>query len=247
MKGIILAGGTGSRLYPLTKVTNKHLLPVGELPMILHAVKKMTDVEITDIMIVTGTEHMGDMVSLLGSGNAHGCDFTYKIQDQPDGIAGALLLCEEFVGDDDCLVILGDNIFQDSLHDIVENFYSLKKKRQMSLTCALALKKVPDPQRFGVAEINNGTITSIEEKPLDPKSDLCITGIYAYDSGVFDMIKELKKSNRGEYEITDVNNSYVIAGCVTFTEFKGWWSDAGTHESYHLANVLAHKGQPVLK
>ena len=241
MKGVILAGGTGSRLSPLTKVTNKHLLPVGPLPMILHSVKKMVDVKITDIMVITGTEHMGDMVSLLGSGKSYGCNFTYRIQDEPDGIAGALSLCEGFVGDDSCVVILGDNIFEDSLNNVVEKFLSLKKERKHLSTCALALKEVLDPQRFGVAEIVGDTIRGIEEKPKHPKSNLCITGIYVYDDTVFDIIKSLRKSNRGEYEVTDVNNSYVDAGGVTFTRLQGWWTDAGTHESYHRANILAHR------
>ena len=241
MKGVILAGGTGSRLHPLTKVTNKHLLPVCDLPMILHSVRKLVDANVTDIMVVTGTEHMGDMVSLLGSGNSYGCSFTYRIQDQPDGIAGALLLCEGFVKDDSCIVILGDNIFQDSLHGIVDKFLSLKTERGESQTCALALKKVPDPHRFGVAEVKGDSIILIEEKPENPKSDLCITGIYLYDRNVFDIIRTLKKSDRGEYEITDVNNEYIKFNGVTFTQLNGWWSDAGTHESYHKANILARR------
>ena len=238
MKGVILAGGTGSRLLPLTKVTNKHLLPVGELPMILHSVKKLVDVEITDIMVVTGTEHMGDMVSLLGSGKSFGCDFTYRIQDQPDGIAGALSLCEGFAKDSACAVLLGDNIFHETLHKIVDKFYTLKKKRGDLPTCVLALKKISDPQRFGVAEIKDDNIVAIEEKPINPKSDLCTTGIYLYDDHVFDIIKSLRKSDRGEYEITDVNNIYINSKGAAFTQLNKWWTDAGTHASYYRANVL---------
>jgi glucose-1-phosphate thymidylyltransferase len=241
MKGVILAGGTGSRLSPLTKVTNKHLLPVGDLPMILHSIKKLIKSGIIDIMIVTGTEHMGDLVSLIGSGREYGCNCTYRVQDTPDGIAGALSLCESFVGEDSVIVILGDNIFEDDLACVIEKYSELKTDRAELPTCALSLKKVPDPHRFGVAEIKDNKIVSIEEKPQNPKSVLCITGIYLYDRHVFDIIKTLKKSDRGEYEITDVNNEYIRAGGVAFTELKGWWTDAGTHESYYKANILTRR------
>ena len=236
-KGVILAGGTGSRLMPLTRVTNKHLLPVGELPMILHSIKKMVNFGIMDIMIVTGTEHMGDMISLIGSGGSYRCDCTYKIQDKPDGIAGALSLCERFVGDDSFVVILGDNIFQAGLDDIVNKFLKTKNARGYLPSCALALKKVEDPARFGVAEVEGDTIIGIEEKPEHPKSDLCTTGIYVYDHHVFEIIRGLKKSARGEYEITDVNNQYISSGGATFVELRGWWTDAGTHDSYYHANM----------
>ena len=237
MKGIILAGGTGSRLMPLTKITNKHLLPVGKEPMIIHGVNKLVESGINDIMIVTGTEHMGDMVTLLGSGKDLNCQITYKVQDEPDGIAGALRLCENFVGQDSVAVLLGDNIFQDSLATILSSFHKLQSD-QKGPVCSFAIKEVEDPQRFGVAEISDGKILSIEEKPKQPKSNYCITGIYVYDATIFEFIKTLRKSNRGEYEITDINNEYVKLNGATYTILDGWWTDAGTHESYHKANLL---------
>tara|TARA_A100001515_G_scaffold137353_1_gene129866 strand:- start:267 stop:1037 length:771 start_codon:yes stop_codon:yes gene_type:complete len=233
MKGIILAGGTGSRLYPLTSVTNKHLLPVGDKPMILHSVKKLVDVGIDDIMIITGTEHMGDMISLLGSGKKYNCKFTYKVQDEPDGIAGALLLCEDFVSGNDMCVLLGDNIFKESLQDAITVF---KESNPHLPKCVLNLVEVDDPTRFGVPTIKNNQIIEIIEKPRKPNSKYCVTGIYLYDNRVFDFIKSLKKSKRGEYEITDVNNSYIQNGKVMYNIFKSWWTDAGTHASYQNAN-----------
>ena len=229
MKGIILAGGTGSRLSPLTKVTNKHLLPVGEKPMILHAVDKLVNANVTNIMIVTGTEHMGDMVNLLGSGQEFGCGFTFRVQDQPDGIAGALKLCRDFVGDDSCVVILGDNIFECDLNAKLFDFTD---------GCRLFLKKVKDPQRYGVPVFGNEKIIKIEEKPQNPKSDYAVTGIYVYDNNVFDVIDILKPSDRGELEITDVNNHYISEGLVSHSILEGWWTDAGTHESYRYANLI---------
>ena len=237
MKGIILAGGTGSRLMPLTKITNKHLLPVGKSPMIIHGINKLVESRINDIMIVTGTEHMGDMVTLLGSGKDFNCQITYKVQDEPDGIAGALKLCENFVGKESVAVILGDNIFEDSLAAVLKNFHRLQAE-QIGPVSSFAVKEVEDPHRFGVAEIHNGKILSIEEKPKQPKSNYCITGIYVYDSNVFQFIKDLKKSNRGEYEVTDINNEYVKRNGATYTILNGWWTDAGTHESYYKANLL---------
>ena len=195
MKGIILAGGTGSRLYPLTKVTNKHLLPIGNKPMILHGVEKLVRAGVSDIMVVTGVEHMGAMVSLLGSGNNYNCNFTFRVQDKPDGIGGALSLCENFVGNDSCIVLLGDNIFKDELSEIIEKY------ENNDFGCQLLLKKVKDPQRYGVASFEDNKVTKIEEKPKNPKSNFAITGIYIYDSEVFKIIKKLKPSKRGEYEI----------------------------------------------
>ena len=236
MNGIILAGGTGSRLYPLTKVTNKHLLPVGKSPMIEHCVYKLTSVGIEEIVIVTGTEHMGDIVSLLGSGTSYGCKFTYKVQDQPDGIAGALSLCENSCKDSDgVVVLLGDNIFEDSLIECVNTFKSFQEP---GLKCVLNLKEVNDPSRFGVATIEDGKVLEVIEKPENPKSNYCVTGIYAYSNDVFDVIKTLQKSDRGEYEITDVNNFYIKSDRCKFNTIKGWWTDAGTHESYQRANQL---------
>ena len=235
MKGILLCGGTGSRLHPLTKVTNKHLLPVGDKPMVLHSVDKLVEAGVKDIMIITGTEHMGDMISLLGSGAEYGCGFTFRVQDQPDGIGGALKLCEGFVGDDNCIVILGDNIFQASLKDSVENFVENNKK------CQLFLKRVPDPQRYGVATLEGENVVEIEEKPSNPKSDHAITGIYIYDNEVFNILNILEPSARGEYEITDVNNAYIERGSMSYAILEGWWTDAGTHPSYHKANMLARE------
>jgi len=240
VKGIILAGGMGTRLFPLTKVTNKHLLPVGKLPMINQVVKKFVDLNIDEIMIVTGTEHMGDIVSLLGSGSEYGCSFTYKVQDQPNGIAGALLLCENFVGNDPVLVILGDNIFEDNLKNLITKFKQIKHSRKDVPTCTLMLKEVEDCKHFGVATINKaGEIIKIIEKPKIPETNLCVTGVYLYDKHVFEFIKQCEVSARGEYEITDVNVKYIKLRGATYIIADGWWTDAGTHESYQTANRLA--------
>jgi glucose-1-phosphate thymidylyltransferase len=235
MKGILLCGGMGSRLHPLTKVTNKHLLPVGEKPMVLHSVEKLVQADVKDIMIITGTEHMGDMISLLGSGAEYGCEFTFRVQDRPDGIGGALALCENFVGDDNCVVILGDNIFYSSLKKDVEEF-TLKEKN-----CQLFLKEVPDPERYGVADFKGDRVIGIEEKPSSPKSNFAITGIYMYDKRVFEILRNLNPSARGEYEITDVNNAYIEMGNMSFAVLDGWWTDAGTHPSYYKANKLVRE------
>lgn len=234
IKGIILAGGTGSRLFPLTKVTNKHLLPIGKKPMILHPLEKLVSSGIKEIMIVTGTEHMGAMVSLLGSGKDYGCSLTYRVQDESGGIAQALGLCEEFVGNDNCVVILGDNIFSDELTDQVNLF------KKVNSGAAVLLKQVKDPQRFGVAEVHMGKIINIEEKPQSPRSDLAVTGIYFYDSNVFNVIKTLKKSDRGELEITDVNKVYMKQDELFFSILGGEWTDAGTFDSYISANNIAY-------
>jgi glucose-1-phosphate thymidylyltransferase len=233
LKGIILAGGTGSRLYPLTKVTNKHLLPVGKYPMIFHAVFKLIEADIRDILIVTGKEHMGDVVSLLGSGKEMGVCFTYKVQDEAGGIAQALGLAEQFVGNDQMLVILGDNVFENNISDFVKKFI-----KQIS-GAKILIQQVPDPTRFGVPELNEEKIISIEEKPIKPKSLYAVTGIYMFDNRVFDIIKSLKPSNRGELEITDVNNEYIKRNELTYDVLQGWWTDAGTHSSLARANELA--------
>ncbi|MDO3680290.1 sugar phosphate nucleotidyltransferase [Paenibacillus ehimensis] len=233
MKGIILAGGTGSRLYPLTKVTNKHLLPVGKYPMIFHAVAKLKEADIQDILIVTGKDHMGDVVNLLGSGREMGVTFTYKVQDEAGGIAQALDLAEHFVGDDQMVVILGDNVFSDSIAPYVQNF----KKQQTG--AKILIQEVHDPKRYGVPELDGDKIVSIEEKPQNPKSSYAVTGIYMFDSSVFDIIKTLKPSGRGELEITDVNNAYIGRGQLTYDILQGWWTDAGTHASLAKANELA--------
>jgi len=233
MKGIILAGGTGSRLYPLTKVTNKHILPVGKYPMIFHSIYKLKQADIQDILIVTGKEHMGDVVNLLGSGNSMGVSFTYKVQDEAGGIAQALGLAEQFIGSDQSIVILGDNVFEADISQYVKNFI------KQGLGARILIQQVPDPQRFGVPEIDGDKIISIEEKPLSPKSGYAVTGIYMFDSKVFSIIKTLSPSNRGELEITDVNNAYIKNNELTYDILQGWWTDAGTHSSLARANELA--------
>jgi glucose-1-phosphate thymidylyltransferase len=233
MKGVILAGGTGSRLFPLTKVTNKHLLPVGREPMIYHPVRKLTGAGIDEILVVTGVDHMGDVVNLLGSGREFGCRFTYKVQDEAGGIAQALGLAENFAARAPLCVILGDNVFEDSIAPVAERY------RQQGRGARVVLKKVPDPHRFGVAEVKDGKIVSIEEKPKRPRSDLAVTGVYLYDGGVFDLVRVLKPSARGELEITDVNNGYLERGELRYDVFQGWWTDAGTFESLRRASDLA--------
>lgn len=232
MKGIILAGGTGSRLYPLTKVTNKHLLPIGNKPMIYYPIEKLTKAGIKEILIVTGTEHMGDVVNLLGSGKDFGCRFTYKVQDEAGGIAQALGLAENFVGGDSMTVILGDNIFKTSLDKALSNYPGSGAQ--------ILLKDVDDPERFGVAEVEGDKIIGIEEKPEHPKSSLAVTGIYMYDAQVFDFIRDLEPSDRGELEITDVNNRYIRQEEMRFSVMQGWWTDAGTPTSYKRANELVN-------
>lgn len=230
MKGIILAGGTGSRLYPLTKVTNKHLLPVGEKPMIYHPIEKLIEVGIEEILIVTGTEHMGDVVNLLGSGKDFNCRFTYKVQDEAGGIAQALGLAENFAGNDPVIVILGDNIFENSLKTAVKNYDGSGAQ--------ILIQEVKDPERYGVAELDGDKVISIDEKPQEPKSNFAVTGIYFYDAKVFECIKTLKPSGRGELEITDVNNFYITQGQMKSSVLEGWWTDAGTPDSYKHANKL---------
>ena len=232
MKGIILAGGTGSRLFPLTKVTNKHLLPVGREPMIYHPVRKLTEAGIDEILIVTGVEHMGDVVTLLGSGKDFSCRFTYKVQDEAGGIAQALGLAESFAGQDRMCVILGDNVFQDPIAPFVRAF------REQARGARLLLKQVHDPQRYGVAEVDGSRVVRVVEKPKKPKSDLAVVGVYFYDSDVFGIIRTLKPSTRGELEITDVNNHYLRAGTLQCDRLTGWWTDAGTFDSLHAANQL---------
>lgn len=233
MKGIILAGGTGSRLFPLTKVTNKHLLPVGRYPMIFHAIAKLKEAAIEDILIVTGKEHMGDVVNLLGSGKEFGLSFTYKVQDEAGGIAQALGMAERFVNNDRMVVILGDNVFSNSIVSFVEGF------EEQQSGAKILIQEVPDPQRYGVPELAGEKIVSIEEKPKNPKSNYAVTGIYMYDSRVFDIIRSLKPSNRGELEITDVNNAYITSNELSYDVLSNWWTDAGTHVSYSKANELS--------
>jgi len=238
LKGVVLAGGTGSRLIPLTKVTNKHLLPVGHKPMIYYPIEKLTSAGIEEILVVTGVDHMGDVVNLLGSGKDFGCRFTYKVQDEAGGIAQALLLAESFANEQPIVVILGDNIFQTSLKGHIRKFTSQKDGARV------LLKEVPDPQRFGVARLSGSKVIGIEEKPKKPKSDYAVTGVYFYDSSVFNIIRTLGPSGRGELEITDVNNAYIAKRKLEYDIMEGWWSDAGTFESLSRVNELVMKEPP---
>lgn len=233
MKGIILAGGTGSRLYPLTKVTNKNLLPIGKYPMIYHSVYKLKESGIEEILIVTGREHMGDVVDLLGSGFEFGVEFSYKVQDKAGGIAEALGLARDFTENEKMVVILGDNIFTDTIRPYVQHF------AQQESGAKILIKEVENPKRFGVPVIYDGRIIAIEEKPMVPKSNYAVTGIYMYDSTVYRIIDRLIPSARGEMEITDVNNHYIKEGLLKYEVLRGQWTDAGTHSSYAQANIMA--------
>jgi glucose-1-phosphate thymidylyltransferase len=234
MKGIILAGGTGSRLHPLTKVTNKHLLPVYDRPMIYYPLRTLINAGIKDILIVSGKGHVGHFLELLGSGSDFGVRLSYDIQKEAGGIAQALGLAERFADGDSVTVILGDNIFEDIAREHVQSFRSGAR---------IFLKRVPDAHRFGVAEIDrkNNLVLGIEEKPRQPKSNYAVTGLYIYDNAVFNVIKTLKPSNRGELEITDVNNYYVRQGNLSFSILDGYWSDAGTFESLYRASELVRR------
>ena len=232
MKGIILAGGKGTRLYPLTKVTNKHLLPVGKEPMIYNPIRKMVEVGVKQILVVTSTEHMGDIVNLLGSGKEFGCEFTYRVQEDSMGIAHALALGENFASGERILVILADNLTTGSLAKHVEAF------REQPRGARVLLKKVGDPERFGVAAIDEKQVIQIEEKPSVPKSDYAVIGFYMYDHQVFDIIRSLEPSPRGEYEITAVNNRYIEMGQLEYGILEGDWTDAGTFESWEFANRM---------
>ncbi len=232
-KGIILAGGSGSRLYPLTKVTNKHLLPVGNKPMIYHSIHKLTQAGITDILIISGTDHLGSIVSLLGSGSEFGCALTYRVQDEAGGIAQALGIAEPFVNGGRCVVILGDNIFERPLDSFVSAFDA------QPCGARLLLIEHENPHRFGVATLgDNQKLLTIVEKPKTPDSNCIVTGIYAYDSVVFDYVRACSPSKRNELEITDVNNLYIQDGTCYYDILSGWWSDAGTFESLHHASQL---------
>lgn len=233
MKGVVLAGGTGSRLYPLTKITNKHLLPVYDKPMIYYPIQTLVDAGIRDILIVTGGRNAGDFLRLLANGKEFGLshlDFTY--QEGEGGIAEALSLAEHFADGDRICVILGDNIIEGSIRQAVEDF------RRQERGAKILLKEVEDAERFGVAEIEGDRIIGIEEKPKKPKSNYAVTGIYMYDETVFDKISRLVPSARGELEITDVNNAYIREGTMTFAYLEGWWTDAGTFDSLLRASNL---------
>lgn len=232
MKGVILAGGRGTRLFPLTRVTNKHLLPVGREPMILNPVRKMVEAGVLDILVVTSTEHMGAIVNLLGSGAEYGCEFTYRVQERPEGIAHALALAEDFVGGDDVFVILGDNITTGSLVDHVDAF------KAQGGGARVVLKRVGDPERFGVAALDEQHILSIEEKAKEPKGDHAVIGYYFYDGQVWDVLRDIPRSDRGEFEITSVNRVYLERGELSFGVLEGDWTDAGTLESWQYANRI---------
>lgn len=233
MKGIVLAGGTGSRLRPLTKVTNKHLLPVFDRPMIYYPLQTLATMGIWDVILISGKEHAGHFLNLLGSGREFGLHLAYEVQEEAGGIAQALGLAEDFIGRDRSVVMLGDNIFE-------ENFSSaLQSYRQQPTGARIFLKEVPDPERFGVANVEGNRVTGIEEKPTTPKSPYAVTGLYMYDADVFQTIRTLKPSGRGELEITDVNNAYIAAGTMSYDVVRGFWTDAGTFSSLLRANVLA--------
>jgi len=238
MKGIILAGGLGMRLYPLTKITNKHLLPVYDKPMIYYPLTTLINARIDDILIVTGGNNAGDFLRLLGNGKEFGLKhINYTYQEGEGGIAEALGLAEFFAEREKVCVILGDNIIEKNIIGGVEDF---EKQREGA---KILLKEVPDPQRFGVPELKGDQIVRIEEKPQNPKSKYAVTGIYMYDYSVFDIIKTLKPSGRGELEITDVNNNYIERGTMTYDILDGWWSDAGTFDSLlHASRLVAESG-----
>ncbi len=239
IRGVILAGGKGTRMGELTKVTNKHLLPVGPYPMVYHPLKKLTGAGLTDILLVSGTEHMGDFVELLGSGKDHACRLTYRVQDEAGGIAQALGLAELFCTASRACVLLGDNIFQAPLRPMLDAADAHPD------WAWLGLKEVHDPGRYGVAELNGKRVVGIEEKPKEPKSNFAVVGIYIYPPDVFEVIKTLKPSGRGELEITDVNNYYLKAGRMGYSALDGYWTDAGTLDSLDTANELVRKTPPV--
>ncbi|GAC1401704.1 MAG: sugar phosphate nucleotidyltransferase [Candidatus Velthaea sp.] len=233
MKGVILAGGLGSRLRPLTKVTNKHLLPIYDKPMIYYPLETLVKAGIRDIMIVTGGNSAGDFLRLLGNGRDFGLkDIHYTYQEGEGGIADALKLCEHFAAGERIVVILGDNIIQDDISPFVRRF------EEQDSGARLLLKAVEDPERFGVAEFDGDLIRNIEEKPMMPKSRHAVTGIYMYDRRVFDFCKRLKPSKRNELEITDVNNAYIREGDLFYDVLDGWWTDAGQFESLYRATSL---------
>ena len=241
MKGIILAGGLGTRLYPLTKVTNKHLLPIYNQPMIYYPIKTLANAGIEEIMIVTGGNSSGDFLRLLGNGKEFGLKgLSYAYQEGEGGIADALSLAEHFAECDKVVVILGDNIIETSIQPFVNKFRRQKKGARM------ILKEVPDPERFGVPIFKNNKIIRIEEKPKQPKSNYAVIGIYMYDNRVFDITKNLKPSKRGELEITDVNNAYLKWGELEYDVLDGWWTDAGTFDSLiRASNLVADKSKKI--
>ncbi len=244
MKGVILAGGLGTRLLPMTRVTNKHLLPVYDRPMIYYPLQQLVGAGVDEILVVTGGDYAGDFLRLLANGRAFGLKhLDYSYQEGEGGIAEALGLAEHFVAGDDVVVILGDNIFQESLAPAVEAF------REQDGGAQILLTEVPDPERFGVAEVEDGRVVRIEEKPDEPTTNLAVTGCYMYDAGVFEIVRTLEPSARGELEITDVNNRYIEREEMRYRILEGWWTDAGTVASLHRAGrlVAEEDENPVLR
>jgi glucose-1-phosphate thymidylyltransferase len=238
MKGVVLAGGTGSRLFPLTKVTNKHLMPIYDKPMIYYPIQTLADAGIDEILVVTGGRNSGDFLRLLGNGKDFGLKhLNYAYQEGEGGIADALNLAEHFSDGDKICVILGDNIIEKDIRKAADAFRSQERGAK------ILLKEVTDASRFGVAEMRGDKIVGIEEKPVRPKSNYAVTGIYMYDGTVFDKINKLVPSDRNELEITDVNNFYIHEGTMTFDYLEGWWTDAGTFESLLRAGNLVAQSQ----
>src|SRR5437764_159840 len=238
MKGVVLAGGLGTRLYPLTKVTNKHLLPVYDKPMIYYPIQTLVNADIRDILLVTGGTNSGDFLRLLGNGKGFGLQhLNYTYQEGEGGIAAALSLAEYFADDGPICVVLGDNLIEKNI------IAAARAYEKQGGGAKILLKEVKDPQRFGVPVLEGDRIVRIEEKPKEPKSPFAVTGIYFYDQQVFDIIRTLKPSGRGELEITDVNNAYIKREEMTWEELEGWWTDAGTFESLlRASNLVAQTG-----
>lgn len=238
MKGVVLAGGLGTRLHPLTKVTNKHLLPVYDQPMVYYPIQTLVEAGIEDIMVVTGGNSAGDFLKLLGNGKTFGLKhLNYTYQEGEGGIADALSLVEHFAEGGPICVVLGDNIIEKDIRQAADDY------RKQARGAKILLKKVPDPQRFGVPELDGETVIAIEEKPAVPKSEYAVIGVYFYDSSVFDVIRGLEPSQRGELEITDVNNHYINRNEMTWSELGGWWTDAGTFESLlRAAKLVSSRG-----
>ena len=241
MKGVILAGGRGTRLYPLTKATNKHLLPVGREPMLYHPIRQLLSAGIHEILVVTSTDHMGDVVRCLGSGQEFGALLTYRVQQEPTGIAHALSLAEAFAGNASLCVLLADNIFEYSIAPYAEAF------RRQGRGARVLLKQVGDPERYGVAALDEVNVIQIEEKPSEPKSNYAVVGLYFYDPHVFDDIRQIVRGRRNEYEITEVNNRYIARQELQYDFCRGRWTDAGTFESLMEANrILSETGNQIL-
>lgn len=232
MRGVVLAGGLGTRLHPLTKATNKHLLPVGREPMLFHPIRQLASAGISEILVVTSTDHMGDVVRCLGSGEDFACALTYRVQEKPAGIAHALALAETFAGGESICVLLGDNVFEYSIAPYVDAF------RAQGGGARVLIKQVGDPERYGVAALDEHHVIEIEEKPKNPKTSFAVVGMYCYDARVFDVIRGIRPSERGELEITSVNNEYIARKQLRYDICRGRWTDAGTFESLLEANLI---------